>query len=96
MRGVLRFLLGVDCDEPPLPLPVTVRQSAAPLRQDVTNYDELREAFKHHPLLCRCFEEETDGERAVLKFIGGAIVCCTCIGVRAPASSPASCQPRLP
>ena len=56
-------LLGVDCDKPPPPLPVTVRQSAAPLRQGVTNYEELREAFKHHPLLRRCFEEEeTDGE----------------------------------
>jgi LPS sulfotransferase NodH len=63
VRGVLRFLLGVDCDKPPPPLAVTVRQSAAPLRQGVTNYEQLREAFKHHPLLRRCFEEEeTDGE----------------------------------
>ena len=63
VRGVLRFLLGVDCDKPPPPLPVTVRQSAVPLRQGVTNYEELREAFKHHQLLRRCFEEEeTDGE----------------------------------
>ena len=58
VRGVLRFLLGVDSDKPPPPLPITIRQSAAPLRQGVTNYEQLREAFKHHPQLRRCFEEE--------------------------------------
>ena len=60
--GVLRHL-GVHCDKLPPPLACTVRQSTAPLRQGVTNYDQLREAFKHHPLLRRCFdEEETGGE----------------------------------
>ncbi|KAI8466967.1 MAG: hypothetical protein J3K34DRAFT_524121 [Monoraphidium minutum] len=48
-----RFL-GVDAAPPAWPLAVTVRQTRAPLSEGITNYEDLRYAFKCTPL-ADCF-----------------------------------------
>jgi hypothetical protein len=54
MRKVLGFLQ-VDSSCVPEALSVTKRQTLQPLCEDIVNYNQVKEAFKHHPELMRYF-----------------------------------------
>jgi hypothetical protein len=54
IRKVLEFLQ-VDSSCVPEALSVTKRQTLQPLCEGIVNYNQVNEAFKHHPKLMRRF-----------------------------------------